>query len=796
MMPFVGIDLTIGPPGSGRTTAMVSAARAACSEGKRVWWVGLPAQRAYVLHRITEGGFTALGLEFMSAQQMFYRLLTRANRLQPMLVGSAALVRVAEAMKTATGTFPAPGEARLFARAIAEAKRFGVTAQQYEGLAADSEQRRLAAVYSAYEDIKEAWDYDDVRLAAASLAASGQLECEAALVIVDGLRETGPLELQLLQALSQTTDVRVNLSQPPPGVVPTQTLTAVHPVRLERFVAPNPVNEARWVMRSIKRDLAEGGFKPLDLAIIAPVGRVRAVVALADEYGVPLMDESPLALVDQPLGQRLVDLLELTEHPTAARLLSVNELRPLAAAALESGVAGVEAVGLLASALGLAEVWRGWLAKLELTGNPVDWARWLVQEVLGEDDSLPREFEESALAKAQEAARLGADGPGFRGWWAALLQDTRTARRENGGVALVTVNGASGRRWRKVYLIGATEGTYVASEAEDYFVPEEQRQPLPEAYQHGALPRRFQGRSELVAAELLTRGDHMVITAPQASQDGQAVPDETLTGRDPMPLPDLPAGSLLELEPEAPYSAPLGKAPLGSPTVERLRRYSECSFRVWGEGLLSAAELSENLPAWRRLVDALLGPRNSRLSAERLAQLQSSFPEAARWLGQYSAQLTKLTFNVHMFGGQGRAVAALHAALKEGLEPGSVPGHGAAGGERVVLYRFVAPGAVATEAEARSYLKGRWTEYYAAFGLLNQSSHNVQRVDVVVWPVLGPPVSAHGKGVDRSFALGKERRTWVNDNLPDYLEGRIEPSPGFHCRNCPVFDMCREGVNY
>ena len=60
----MGWNLTASPPGSGRTPAMVGLARAACSHGKRVWWVGLPAQRAYVLHELTAGGATVLGLEF------------------------------------------------------------------------------------------------------------------------------------------------------------------------------------------------------------------------------------------------------------------------------------------------------------------------------------------------------------------------------------------------------------------------------------------------------------------------------------------------------------------------------------------------------------------------------------------------------------------------------------------------------------------------------------------------------------------------------------------------------------
>lgn len=783
---------------------MVGVAQAASTAGKRVWWVGLPAQRAYVLHRVTEGGFTALGLEYMSVQQMFYRLLTSANRIQPMLVGSAALVRVAEAMRRVAGSFPNPGEASLFARAIAEAKRFGVTAPAYAALAADDEQRRLAEVFAAYEALKGAWDYEDVRAAATRLAREGALECEADVVIVDGLRELPPADVALFQALAEQVEVHVNLDLAPPGLTPTLQLEAQSPVTLQRHVAANPVSEARFVMRSIKRDLAEGGYAPLDLAVLAPASRARALVALADEYGVPLMDESPLALVETPLGRQLVDLLELVDHPTPARLMAVPELRPLAAAALEHRVAGVAALRSLASERGLAEPWQRWLDRLEVSGDPVEWARELLRQVLASEAPLPREFEEGSLEKAQEAARLGTDGPGFRAWWVALLQDSRRARREPAGVALVTATLAAGRRWRKAYLLGAVEGAFEGGESEDYFLPEEQRAQAAEAYRLPLLPRRFQGRGEGLVDHLLTRADQMVVTAPLAGQGGPLVPDVALVGSDPTALPVLPAGSELELELQPGYRAHVGPVPLGNPTAERLRRFRRCSFRLWAEDALQRGpEWEEGLPAWRRLVGDMLGSPGSRLTPARLARLGSEYPEAARWLTLHGTLLQELTFNVRLFGGEGRAAAVLHAAKREPLgapaptrSPAAARPTGASPTQRqrVRLYRFVAPGSVTDEKEARDYLRERWTEYYAAYGLLNQPGHGVERVDVVVWPVYGDPVSAYGDGVARAFGLAAQRRDWVSEELPRFLAGEVSPRPGFHCRDCPVFDLCREGV--
>ena len=63
------MNLLVGPApaGSGKTTRLLGVALAAARAGKRVWWVGLPSQRAYVYTRATYQG-AVLGLEFLSSQ--------------------------------------------------------------------------------------------------------------------------------------------------------------------------------------------------------------------------------------------------------------------------------------------------------------------------------------------------------------------------------------------------------------------------------------------------------------------------------------------------------------------------------------------------------------------------------------------------------------------------------------------------------------------------------------------------------------------------------------------------------
>lgn len=795
---------------------MVDVARRACRDGRLVWWVGLPAQRSSVLRLVTEDGFTALGIEFMSAQQMYYRLLAHALRSCPLVVGSGRLVRVAEALADVGGVLPTPGEARLFAYAIAEAKRYGLSAADVEREAgmvgSDPERQRFAAVFAAYERrLEGAWDYDDVRAEATSLACTADDPCEADVVIVDGLREIGPLELRLVQGLSRSTEVHLTLPAPPPTCEATHVLPPRAGDAVARYLAPNPVTEARWVLRSVKRDLVEERIDPLDVAIIVPPERVRAFATLAEEYGVPVMDETPSALADDAAGRVLVDLLELPDLPTPSRILAIPELARLANAALQHGVAGAEAVAMLAERLDMQETWWAWLRRLEVDGDPVDWATSLVHDVVPACGvSLPDRFEDLVLSKAQEAARL-ATGPGFRAWWAALLLDARRPRREPGGVPLLTATLASGRRFAKAYVVGAVEGVYGAGEREDYFVPEEDRVAWEDVFVRLGLPRRFQGRSEVLVDELLRRADHVVVTAPEADQGGPLVFDAALLGERPRPLPDVPAGSRLELDDAEPYRASLEPVSLGTPTVEFLRRYEACPFRAWGERALAprspSTEDQDAEPMWRALRRALL--EHERLSDARLEGMTRAFPDAASWLRDHAERLLRLTYGVRLGGRGDHAQARLDAAERGRLDDGSAAA-GADGGDaceaarggantsragtRVTLYRFVAPDAAKTVEEAEAILDARWTEYWAAGALLEQRSVDVKRVDLVVWPLLGAPIDVVERGITYAWRRIERRREDVRRVLPAFRSGAVQPKPGYVCRDCPVFDVCRQGA--
>ncbi len=771
------MNLLIAPPGGGKTTHLLRRAREAAAEGKRVWWVGLPSQRSYVYRRLTEGG-AILGVEFLSSQQVYYRLLAHALKLKPLLVGTGRLALVGEALSQLRGELPAPGEARLFAQAVAEAKRYGLGYRDIRGK--DEEGRRFREVFRVYEALKgERWDYDDFRTEALRHAKTMTRAPEADLLIVDGFREIGPLELRIHQALSRHAEVWLSLPEAPPGHRPTLTLEPRTGAAVLVYKSPNPVSEARWVLRALKGDLSSG-LTPLDLAVILPERQVKAFLALADEYGVPMMDETPKALADSLAGRLLLSLLELADYPTPSRLLAIPDLSPLANAALTRGIAGPGVMNSLADELGLGGQWRKWLALLEAPGDELAWAENLLDTSLPElrgdllsDARLPwAQFRAQALQRAKEASTL-AKGSSFRKWWAALLQETQVFERPRGGVALLTDKLASGRRFRKAYLMHAVEGAYSAREREDYFIPEEDREGLERVFLNaGGLPKRFLGRDGALYAELLERADELVVSYAEADQGGPLTPEPELTLGISQAAPRLLAASRLELATEARYQAGTEPLLLGSPNLERLRRYDDCAFRLWAESRLP----QEAKPWWQELLSELRA--YPRLNEARLEVLQETYREAAPWLGNHGERLLALQFGVRLPEDGDGPRAYLDAVSRHADE--------------VTLYRFTGPGRV-SEGEAGGYIDGRWNELCAAGHLLERYASRISRVSVLVWPVLGEPIPAYDGGVTYLWRRIANRQEKARAAYLRYQQGEVRPNPGFRCRACGVSDLCREG---
>ena len=775
--------MLISPPGSGKTTFLMQHAREVARQGKRIWWVGLPSQRSYVYRRATEAG-ALLGLEFLSGQQVYYRLLAHALKLKPLVVGTGRLALVGEALLELRQELPSPGEARLFASAIAEAKRFGLRYSDISGK--DEETQRFRDVFRLYEKVKgERWDYDDFRTEALHLAQTMQEPGEADLIVVDGFREIGPLELRIYKALAKTTEVWLSLPEAPPGEATSETMPpsfsdkALPRPRATAYRAANPVTEARWVLRSLKRDLA-GGADPLDLVVIMPQREVKAFVALADEYGVPLMDETPKALADTLAGRLLMDLLELPDYPTASRLLAIPELIPLANAALNRGVAGLEAINVLAKELGLNEPWRKWSGLLEVEENELVWAERLLET------SLPNirqdltsyldwaTFKTHALQRAKEASSL-AKGANFRAWWAALLQETTLFDAPRGGVALLTDKLASGRRFGKVYLMHAVEGAYTVGEGEDYFIPEEERGKLSEVFKNLGLPKRFLGRDEMLYNELLTRGDEVVVTYAEASQSGPLVSEPALVGDEKASmLPDLPAASRLELPSADSFHAEVTPLALGNISLQKLMRYNDCAFRYWVESRFS---FDNDPPWWLELLNKMRD--YGRLNPARLEVLKTDYLEAASWLSENAEHFMALNFGVSLPEDGDGPKAYIDAAGRSGSE--------------VTLYRFTAPDRSFGIGEGAKYIEKRWNELWAAGYMLERYNGRVSNVQICLWPVLGERSDVYDGGISYVWRRIATRQSRIQRAYERFQTGDVSPNPGFRCRDCRVSDLCREG---
>ena len=822
----MSLELLSGPSGSGKTGLLLEHARRRCAAGQRVLWIGLPQQRSHLLSRLVQGG-GVVGFEFISEQQLCYRLLSEARMLRPLKVGTERLALIGAALAEVQQATPMPGEARLFASAIAELKRNGIDPDGAAGLAFDNESDRLADVYRVYEQMKaDAWDYDDYRQQALLLAQRGEAVSGADTIIVSGYRELLPLTTELYVELSRGCEVMLALPEAPrlpAGVVASERqLPAPVLPATDRWRAPNEVEEARWIMRSIKAELA-AGTDMNELALVVPRQQLWAYAALADEYGVPLMPLAPRSLTHSRAGHTLRELINLEgEFITPAALLVLPGLEPLAAAALDRRISGRAALLELADRLdeqaaeaeaagvqssdphtadapvptdepeepGQRQLLERWLSRMEETPPGLAWAEQLVTAVSGElaaidgDADELKQFAAQAMQRAREAAQLG-EGDSFRAWWSALLEDTHLPLRENAGVALLTPDLASGRRYRRAWLAGALEGNYVPQTAEDYFLPEELRS-LNNA--RGVLPRRFAASSQLLFSELQQLADRLTVTYPESSQAGRNTPQPELTGTSAAPpLPQLPAGNRSELggsfRPSLDHQLEPSLVSLPGPEVQWLMRYAECPHREWTVGLLrDSGDLDPpELADWQLLRREL--QRSVRLDDRGIAELAGSHPWAADWLREQAGLLTSLHYGL-------RLPQSKRTVLKARIDAaGRIDGvfH---------IYRFSAPEDDLDAEGATELLKERRAERWLADHMLRHSLQPEPLVRLFVWPLLGTPVEAGTPGGQDSnqrwlsHGLGD-----LDDQLDAYQAGIVAPRPGFHqCSSCPVRDFCRRAA--
>lgn len=814
------MKIIVGPPGSGKTSELIRLVRERCGNGlgKRVWWVGLPHQRPHVMRRLTAGSPVSAGVEFMTSQQLYMRLLSVNGVAAPPLPNTERVALVGLALSLSGGQpVPGPGESRLYASAIAEAKRHNLGPGEVDGaditipdgyrevfggvLRAGEESssfpaspRRLREVFKRYEVIKHGlgkFDYDDYRIHAHHLLSTREdPRVEPDVVVVDGFRAFTRLELSIFQALARHCEVVLACNRLPAGFEATERLPA-REAGVVAHGADNPIDELRFVLRSVKRDLA-GGLDPLDVAVIAPERDHAFIETLAREYGIPLMPAGALSLARTAPGGLLVDLLTYVDAPNPAKLERLPGLRDAAIATRREGLTGLAGVEYMAARLGVLDTYREWVARLEAPeGSREDrelvyrWAASLVDALPSIDPAACGEgwetYRELMLLRAREATHLGFGGAHYRRWLVSLVRETSVPTIRNGGVALLTANQASGVQFRRAYVTHATVGAYTLNEREDFFISEDER--VDDPTRGFFLPRHFQGMDDVLYAELRTRAPETVITFSSKDQNAQYQQEALITGPKEglQPLPLLPAGSPVELLGYQPYQAsdefPPGYVPR---TVQALRSFMDCPVRYWADRHLRD---EDDADWWRAAVRALT-QHKGKITREALDQVKAEHPVLADWVDEYARQLLSYRFGVRIpkAPAPGQVVAVVDAARFES-------------GGAVTLVHFTAPGRVNNDSEANDRIYDRWNELYAAGVLLERNASTVKSVKILAWPVGGAPYRAY---TFNSFTGQAEAKLAAVRSAQEALSAeapRFVPKPGYHCNECRHATLCRKDAH-
>ncbi len=744
---------------AGGVLALLSEARDRARAGERVVWLTLPSLRDYFLERLAERG-PLLGVEVLHFQALYQRVATAWDPPPGMIGTGERVARVAEILYQ-RGWLKSPGEARLFARAIAELKRFGVSPEAVPRV--DRETRRLAEVYRAYEEDRGGlFDPDDLAWEAVRRVEAGSAVPGADALFAGGFLELAPREVRFLRAVGRTQPVAVALPEDPGlGLKPLPPL----PARRTHWVAENPVHELRFVLAEIKADLLERGYSPRELAVVAPEGRIPELLLLAREYGVPLANEAYRALAETEDGRRLFELLAFAERPTGERLFLFPGFEELARRAVALGLAGREAILRLAEELGQAEALRALFDRFQPGEDPLAWAEaFLESDPVLRNSPLRPAFEE----RAREAYRAGG-GRDFVKWWASLLERVRAKEREPAGVALLTPDAAAGRRYRKAYLVYAASGAYGVGEREGYFFPEELRLTWPALFgeARAGLPRRIRGRDARLFAVLGSLAEALVVSYP-ATEGGQPVrPEPGLVTEEPRPMPPPRRASAFGYRPRPPRieTYPPLPAPRSLGELERWAQFGRCGFKAYLDRLgIHPPHGPWEDEGWRRLWRLLA----------RAKREGAPLPEEARaTLQMREEEWSRMGFGNRVAIPGFPVAAVVHAMEKRG---------------RVFrVYRFDDEPAE-KPAEARKRFSGHLSEVLAAAALAEKGAS-----EVWLWGLGGRPVRAWQLDLShpRIQTLVASRRARAEELLAAWQEADASPRPGWHCRTCPYADLCR-----
>ena len=169
-----------------------------------------------------------------------------------------------------------------------------------------------------------------------------------------------------------------------------------------------------------------------------------------------------------------------------------------------------------------------------------------------------------------------------------------------------------------------------------------------------------------------------------------------------------------------------------------------------------------------------------KLNAARLGALKERYPEAAMWLAEVETDLLPAYL---------RRLSSREQRWT--LRPAR---RGGAFGREMRLYTFVEPGVWSRE-EAEAWLRKphRWNELWAAAHLIETYGPRISGVRLYLLPVLGAPIDVFDASIGYVWRQMASRQQKAARAYARFAAGDVSPKPGFVCRECRVFDLCRVG---
>lgn len=823
----MSVRLLVGAAASGKTRAAQRFAYEQAQIFERVIVLTLPNQRLFWLEGLAGLG-SSLGVEVTNLQNLCYRMLDRLGSNKAVVLQPGRVALTARALELVLGRAVQPGEARLYAQAIAESKRALFVPQPAGELFQDT----LALVYAKYQELllsEDLQDLDDVRLRAAELLDTNPLALGAHLVI-DGYRALNPSEFRAIKALAG--GAISTLLTLPSGAPDNHHESWAHPVRvhelkviqaalgakLERLevggkpwaglpklvqlrASANPVSESRAALRQIKTWLLDG-LQASSIAVLVPSHvSARVLEALAREYHLPLAPESLGGLLESAFGRVLEAALTapIRDFPAPElRILALvfPELETLADALEKRGLHGGSSAyrGLLES----EELKAAWLVLDDLKTwfmppekDFVAWFEGLLEALIPTASWL-----ESARVLAREAARLlpaSGGGEEFAQWLLTLLQASALPHPEAArGVAVLTPAEASGRRFQKVLVLGVTEGAYQNLETEDFFIPEDNRLALGQLLQppNLHLPLRMNGLADSTLYDVLTRADEeLIISFAKAERGASLAPHPRLTKLGLKLESELrQTAGLLELAHTQNKSNPISAAGVfyTAPRFEpfaatELEAVARCGLRAWAGRLMPKAAELNILPS-----TVLKNLRRSRKEATLLERVPSSLKSNLErfdpsFLALLEVQLEPTQPDqMQPFYHTSKGVEfVLDGLIRRNDPTGKV--------KQLEIYRLVESLDSAWEDYRDNTRHREW--WFADFAI-----ESGVRVAFCAIDREGNRKNIINPDAEKSQKRRFESRSLLEQAKNDLEQGVVRATTGFHCRSCAYQDLCREVV--